>query len=169
MTAREAAMAKSGEGEIPEVDPVAGATPSGLRRRARRARGAFVSGPQLTRNAALFTDLYEITMAASYLRERMTGPATFSLFARKLPRGRSFLVAAGLEDVLNFLQDFHFSDDALSYLDSLDRFDPSFLEFLRDLRFSGEVRAVPEGTVVFQDEPLLEITAPIIEAQLVET
>jgi nicotinate phosphoribosyltransferase len=162
-------MAKSGGGQIPEVDPVAGATPSGFRRRARRARGAFVSGPLLTRDAALFTDLYEITMAASYLRERMTGPATFSLFARKLPRGRSFLIAAGLEDVLNFLRGFHFSDDALSYLDSLDRFDPSFLEFLRHLRFSGEVRAVPEGTVVFQDEPLLEITAPIIEAQLVET
>jgi nicotinate phosphoribosyltransferase len=138
-------------------------------RRPRKARGAFVSGPLLTRDAALFTDLYEITMAASYLRERMHGPATFSLYARQLPPGRSFLVAAGLEDVLNFLRDFRFSDDALSYLDSLDRFDPAFLEHLRGLRFTGLVRAVPEGTVVFQSEPLLEITAPIIEAQLVET
>ncbi len=108
-------------------------------------------------------------MAASYVREGMHGPATFSLFARKLPRGRSFLVAAGLEDVLNFLRDFRFSEDALSYLDSLDCFDPSFLDVLRSLRFTGRVRAVPEGTVVFPDEPLLEITAPIIEAQLVET
>jgi nicotinate phosphoribosyltransferase len=137
--------------------------------RPRVARGTFASGPQLIRDAALFTDLYEITMAASYLREGMRGPATFSLFARKLPRGRSFLIAAGLEDVLNFLRDFRFSDGALAYLDSLDRFDPSFLEFLRRVRFTGDVRAVPEGTAVFSDEPLLEITAPIIEAQLVET
>ena len=139
------------------------------RRRPRKARGAFASGPLLTRDAALFTDLYQLTMAASYLREGMRGPATFSLFVRQLPRERSFLVAAGLEEVLNFLRDFRFSDDALSYLDSLDLFDPMFLEFLRRLRFTGLVRAVPEGTVVFQNEPLLEITAPIIEAQLVET
>ena len=139
------------------------------RRRPRKARGAFASGPLLTRDAALFTDLYQLTMAASYLREGMRGPATFSLFVRQLPRERSFLVAAGLEEVLNFLRDFRFSDDALSYLDSLDLFDPVFLEFLRRLRFTGLVRAVPEGTVVFQNEPLLEITAPIIEAQLVET
>lgn len=139
------------------------------RRRPRKARGAFASGPLLTRDAALFTDLYQLTMAASYLREGMRGPATFSLFVRQLPRERSFLVAAGLEEVLNFLRDFRFSDDALSYLDSLDLFDPMFLELLRRLRFTGLVRAVPEGTVVFQSEPLLEITAPIIEAQLVET
>ncbi|HUM15294.1 MAG TPA: nicotinate phosphoribosyltransferase [Candidatus Nitrosotalea sp.] len=138
-------------------------------RRPRKPRGAFASGPLLIRDAALFTDLYELTMAASYLREGMRGPATFSLFARHLPHGRSFLVAAGLEDVLNFLRDFRFSDDALSYLDSLDLFDPAFLKFLHGLRFSGLVRAVPEGTVVFKNEPLLEITAPIIEAQLVET
>jgi nicotinate phosphoribosyltransferase len=137
--------------------------------RPRRSRGQFASGPQLIRDAALFTDLYEITMAASYLRQGMHGPATFSLFARKLPQGRSFLIAAGLEDVLNFLREFRFSDDALAYLDSLDRFEPSFLEFLRRVRFTGDVRAVPEGTAVFPDEPLIEITAPIIEAQLVET
>ena len=150
-------------------DRIAGVGPAGGGRRARVPRSAFASGPLVIRDAALFTDLYEITMAASYLREGMHGPATFSLFSRKLPRGRSFLVAAGLEDVLNFLRGFRFSDDALSYLDSLDRFDPSFLDFLRRLRFTGEVRAVPEGTVVFPDEPLLEITAPLIEAQLVET
>ena len=146
-------MAKSVEGPI----------------RPKGRRGTFASGPQLIRDAALFTDLYEITMAASYLRQEMRGPASFSLFARKLPPGRSFLVAAGLEDVLNFLRDFRFSNDALAYLDSLDRFEPPFLEFLRRMRFTGDVRAVPEGTVVFPDEPLLEITGPIIEAQLVET
>ena len=139
------------------------------RRRPRTARGAFASGPLLTRDAALFTDLYELTMAASYLREGMRGSATFSLFVRQLPRERGFLVAAGLEDVLNFLRDFRFSDDALSYLDSLDLFDPLFVDALRRLRFTGLVRAVPEGTVIFQNEPVLEVTAPIIEAQLVET
>ncbi|HYL55145.1 MAG TPA: nicotinate phosphoribosyltransferase [Gemmatimonadales bacterium] len=131
--------------------------------------GTFVSGPLALRDAALFTDLYEITMAASYFRERMTGPATFSLFVRRLPPGRSFLVAAGLEDVLAFLEDFRFSSTALEYLRSLQRFDPAFLRYLGELRFTGDVRAVPEGTVVFADEPLLELTAPIAEAQLVET
>ncbi len=138
-------------------------------RRPRTGRGTFASGPLLTRDAALFTDLYQITMAASYLREGMHGPATFSLFARTLPPGRAFLVAAGLEDVLNFLRDFCFSRDGLSYLDALGHFDSGFLEFLRRLRFTGLVRAVPEGTVVFPNEPLIEVTAPIIEAQLVET
>ena len=99
---------------------MSGAPATARRRSGRRrtVRGVFTSGPLLTRDAALFTDLYEITVAASYLRERMHGPATFSLFARKLPPGRSFLVAAGLEDVLNFLRDFRFSEDGLSYLDS---------------------------------------------------
>jgi nicotinate phosphoribosyltransferase len=135
----------------------------------RKVRGAFASGPLLTRDAALLTDLYGITMAASYLREGMRGPATFSVFARHLPPGRSFLVATGLEDVLNFLRDFRFSEDGLAYLDSLDLLEPSVLARLRGLRFTGQVRAVPEGTVVFPDEPLMEITAPIVEAQLVET
>ncbi len=131
--------------------------------------GTFASGPLALRDAALFTDLYEITMAASYFRERMTGAATFSLFVRRLPPGRSFLVAAGLEDVLAFLQGFRFSAAALDYLRSRGRFDEAFLAHLGDLRFTGDVRAVPEGTVVFADEPLLEVTAPIAEAQLVET
>jgi nicotinate phosphoribosyltransferase len=159
------------DAEIPGAHPVAAAPRAAARRtrRTRKARGAFVAGPLAARDAALFTDLYELTMAASYFREGMNGPAAFSLFARKLPRTRSFLVAAGLEDVLNFLRDFRFSEDGLAYLDSLDRFEPAFLDFLRDLRFTGAVRAVPEGTVLFQDEPLLEVTGPIIEAQLVET
>jgi nicotinate phosphoribosyltransferase len=121
------------------------------------------------REAALFTDLYEVTMAASYFREGMRAPATFSLFVRRLPPARSFLVAAGLEDVCRYLESFRFSDAAVEYLRSLGRFEPAFLEFLRGLRFTGEVRALPEGTAVFADEPLVEVTAPVIEAQLVET
>ncbi len=115
------------------------------------------------------TDLYELTMAASYWREGMSADATFSLFVRKLPAARGFLIAAGLEDALGLLEGFEFSDDAIAYLASLGRFEPAFLDFLRGLRFTGEVRAVPEGTAIFPDEPLLEVTAPIIEAQLVET
>jgi nicotinate phosphoribosyltransferase len=134
-----------------------------------KPQGDFVSGPLAVRDAALFTDLYQITMAASYLREGMNGTATFSLFARKLPEGRSFLIAAGLEDILSYLSDFRFSNEAIGYLASLGRFDARFLDFLRGLRFTGEVRAVPEGTAVFTDEPLVEVTAPIIEAQIVET
>lgn len=132
-------------------------------------RGDFVSGPLLARDAALFTDLYEITMAASYFREGMDGESTFSLFVRKLPRRRSFLVAAGLEDVVEYLASLRFSERALAYLDGLGRFDRAFLDFLAGLRFTGSVRAVPEGTVLFADEPLLEVTAPLIEAQIVET
>jgi nicotinate phosphoribosyltransferase len=131
--------------------------------------GDYVSGPLLVRDAALFTDFYELTMAASYVREGMNGPATFSLFVRRLPATRSFLVAAGLEEVLAFLEQFRFSDAALRYLRALGTFDGAFLDLLADLRFTGTVRAVPEGTVLFADEPLLEITAPLIEGQLVET
>jgi nicotinate phosphoribosyltransferase len=131
--------------------------------------GAFVSGPLRTRDAALFTDFYELTMAASYVRERMTGEATFSLFVRRLPATRSFLVAAGLDDVLAYLEQFSFSEAAIRYLRSLRTFDADALDVLTDVRFTGRVRAVPEGTVVFGDEPLLEVTAPILEAQLVET
>ncbi|HXV91238.1 MAG TPA: nicotinate phosphoribosyltransferase [Gemmatimonadales bacterium] len=130
---------------------------------------AFTSGPVALRDAALFTDLYELTMAASYWREGMAGEATFSLFSRRLPATRSFLVAAGLEDALEYLRAFRFSERALAYLATLGCFDPAFLSFLSTVRFTGEVHAVAEGTPMFADEPLLEVTAPIIEAQLVET
>ena len=132
-------------------------------------RGAFVSGPVVTRDAALFTDLYELTMAASYARERMQEQATFSLFVRRLPSHRSFLIAAGLEDVLGYLESFEFSEASLAYLRSLGIFERGFLDHLLGVRFTGSVRALPEGTVFFPDEPILEVTAPILEAQLVET
>jgi nicotinate phosphoribosyltransferase len=134
-----------------------------------RKDGVFVSGPLTTDDAALFADLYELTMAASYFREDMRQRATFSLFVRTLPAARSFLVAAGLEDVLEYLRGFAFTPDALAYLERLGMFDRAFLGYLAGLRFTGTVRALPEGTVVFPDEPLLEVTAPLIEAQLVET
>src|SRR3989442_3517472 len=117
---------------------------------------------------ALLTDLYELNMAASCLRRGMSGPATFSLYARALPPERGFLVAAGLESCLEFLESFSFEEHDLSYLRSIG-FDGETLERFRRLRFTGEIWAVPEGRIVYANEPVLEVTAPIAEAQLVET
>jgi nicotinate phosphoribosyltransferase len=119
--------------------------------------------------SGLGTDLYELNMAASYLRRGMTGPATFSLFVRHLPPERGFLVAAGLQECLGFLERFHFDDDELAWLRGELGFDEQALAAFADLRFTGDVWAVPEGRAVFAGEPLLEVTAPIAEAQLVET
>jgi len=118
---------------------------------------------------ALFTDLYELTMARAYHAERMHQQAVFELAFRKLPQNRNFIIASGFEDVLDFLTSFHFNDDELDYLRVRSEFDKQFLEFLASLRFTGDVYAVPEGTPVFPNEPLLQVIAPIIEAQLVET
>lgn len=117
----------------------------------------------------LFTDLYELTMAASYHGHQISGAATFSLFVRNYPPRRNYFVAAGLEDVLNELEAFSFSDEELAYLRNTGLFKDDFISFLSGLRFSGEVYAMPEGTIFFPNEPVLEITAPIIEAQLLET
>jgi nicotinate phosphoribosyltransferase len=117
---------------------------------------------------ALVTDLYELNMAASYLRRGMVAPATFSLFVRKLPPSRGFLVTGGLESCLSYLESFGFADDELDWLGS-HGFDRATVDRFRRLRFSGDVWAVPEGRVVTANEPLLEVTAPIAEAQLVET
>lgn len=119
--------------------------------------------------SALFTDLYELTMAQSYFRERMSAPATFSLFTRNLPANRGYLVTAGLESVLQYLEMLRFSDDDIDYLRSTAIFADDFLEYLKEFRFTGEVCAMPEGRLQFADEPVLEVTAPIAEAQLVET
>src|SRR5919197_1533421 len=116
----------------------------------------------------LLTDLYELNMAVSYLRRGMTGSATFSLYVRRLPKHRGFLVAAGLEDCLSFLEGFGFDEDDLRYLGTAG-FDDRAIEDLAPLRFDGTVWAVPEGTVVHAEEPILEVTAPIATAQLVET
>ncbi|HEX2272615.1 MAG TPA: nicotinate phosphoribosyltransferase, partial [Acidimicrobiales bacterium] len=119
---------------------------------------------------ALLTDLYELTMVAAYLAEGIAErPATFSLFVRSLPPQRGYLVAAGLEPVLDHLESLHFDDDDLAVLDRLGLFDQPFLDYLAQLRFTGTVRAVGEGAIVFADEPLLEVDAPIGQAQLAET
>jgi nicotinate phosphoribosyltransferase len=119
--------------------------------------------------SGLLTDLYELNMAAAYLRTGMTGPATFSLFVRRLPRQRGFLIAAGLEDCLAFLESFAFTDADLAWLADTQGFTGEDVAAFRRLRFTGDVWAMPEGTAVFADEPFLEVTAPAAEAQLVET
>jgi nicotinate phosphoribosyltransferase len=117
---------------------------------------------------ALLTDLYELNMAASYLRHGMTDPATFSLYVRNLSPERGFLVAAGLEACLDALETFSFVDEDLAYLASIG-FDDAAVSAFRDLRFDGEVWAMAEGRIVFAEEPILEVTASLPVAQLVET
>jgi nicotinate phosphoribosyltransferase len=120
--------------------------------------------------AALLVDLYQLTMAESYFAEGMhERPATFSLFTRRLPESWGYLVAAGLDDALRYLESLAFADDELVYLEETRLFTPAFLSFLAGLRFTGDVRAMPEGTLFFPHEPVLEVTAPVLQAQLVET
>jgi nicotinate phosphoribosyltransferase len=118
---------------------------------------------------ALFTDLYELTMLQSYFDAELDEEAVFSLFVRNLPEQRNYLLACGLEDVLDYLETVHFAEDALAYLRSLDMFSEPFLAWLADFRFRGDVHAVPEGTPVYGNEPILEVVAPIAQAQLIET
>ncbi|HEX2064216.1 MAG TPA: nicotinate phosphoribosyltransferase [Acidimicrobiales bacterium] len=119
---------------------------------------------------ALLVDLYELTMVDAYRREGMASrPATFSLFVRTMPPARGYLVAAGVDDVLAWLEDLRFGAEELAAIERLGMFDGTFLEWLGGLRFTGTVRAVLEGTIVFAHEPILEVEAPIAEAQLAET
>jgi nicotinate phosphoribosyltransferase len=119
-------------------------------------------------NMSLFTDFYELTMCASYFDNGNFEPATFDLFIRRLPENRSYILFAGLEQCLQYLQSIRFNEEQLAYLGT-QGFQSDFLEFLRGFKFTGEVWAIPEGTLAFPNEPLIRVTAPIIEAQLVET
>lgn len=121
---------------------------------------------------ALLTDLYQLTMSAAYHANGRNGPATFELYFRRLPLHRSYLVAAGLEQALHYVSGFRFTADDIRYLRSLETFravDSAFFDFLEQLRFTGDIWAVPEGTPVFPNEPVLQVRAPLIEAQLLET
>ncbi|RMH62907.1 MAG: nicotinate phosphoribosyltransferase [Zetaproteobacteria bacterium] len=120
-------------------------------------------------DSPLVTDLYQLTMVQSYLDHGMTAPAVFEWFVRRLPADRAFLVFAGLQSVLDFLEHLHFSDEELAWLAGTGRFSSRLLDFLRCLRFQGDVHAMPEGSPLFPDEPALRITAPLPVAQLVET
>ena len=119
-------------------------------------------------NMELLTDFYELTMCASYFENKKNEVATFDLFIRRLPLSRSYFVFAGLEQVLLYLENVRFGEEQIEYLRKR-KLSEEFLAYLEDFRFTGEVWAVREGTVVFPDEPLIRVTAPMIEAQLIET
>ncbi len=123
----------------------------------------------LASNSPLLTDLYQLTMLQSYWQHRMDKVAAFELFVRKLPAERAFLVAAGLEQALDFIEQARFTDDELAWIDGCGKFAPGFADWLRGLRFSGDVWAMPEGTVFFPSEPVLRVVAPIAQAQWLET
>jgi nicotinate phosphoribosyltransferase len=123
---------------------------------------------QNEQNMSLFTDFYELTMCASYFDNQKFEPATFDLFIRRRHENRSYLLFAGLEQVLLYLKSVKFTEEHLAYLKK-QGFNQQFLDYLRNFKFTGDVWAVPEGTVAFPCEPLIRVTAPIIEAQLVET
>ena len=125
----------------------------------------MATGPNFT----LLTDLYQLTMAQAYFHERRMGHSTFSLFIRSYPPNRGYFVAAGLQDVLDYLEGFTFESGAIDFLAGQKLFSNDFLKYLSGLRFTGQVWAMPEGRIFFTDEPLLEVTAPIIEAQIAET
>ncbi len=121
---------------------------------------------------ALLVDLYELTMAAAYFEHRIDCRATFELFVRQLPPERAYLVAAGIESALEYLESLRFTGDDIQFLRNQPAFrtvSAEFFDYLKTFRFSGEVLAIPEGSLVFAEEPILQVTAPVLEAQVVET
>ncbi len=120
----------------------------------------------------IVTDLYQLSMAAGYFEQKVHDIATFELSIRKLPKNRTYLITAGLEQALYYLTHIKFSTEAIQFLKKLPMFNhvsQEFFEYLKNFRFSGTVYAIPEGTIAFAEEPLLRVTAPIIEAQIAET
>ena len=131
-----------------------------------------MTSPFARDNSGLLTDLYELTMAAGYFQNDFDARATFELFVRQLPAQRNYLVSAGLEQALDFLQSVRFAPGEIDYLRREPVFRhvrPEFFDYLSQFRFTGDVWAVPEGSIIFANEPLLRVTAPIIEGQLAET
>jgi nicotinate phosphoribosyltransferase len=122
----------------------------------------------MSTSSALFTDFYELTMAQGFWRNRMDRRAVFEMFFRRQPFAGGFSVFAGLETFLENLSSFRFSAEDIEYLESLSMFDPGFLDYLRNFRFSGDIWAMDEGTVVFPQEPLIRVDAGLIEAQIIE-
>ncbi len=121
------------------------------------------------KNMALLTDFYEFTMCAAYFSEKRDEIATFELAVREMPPNRSYLVCAGIEAAVDYLENLRFDPESLNYLEKLGHFDKKFIKFLSNFRFTGELRAIPEGNVLFPNEPIIQVTAPLPEAQLVES
>ena len=123
-----------------------------------------------SRNLTLLTDFYELTMMQGYLNANMANRVVvFDLFYRRNPSGNGYAIAAGLEQAIEYIRNLHFTDEDMGYLNKTGYFDNAFLNTLRDLRFTGDIYAVPEGTVVFPHEPLIKVKAPLFQAQLLET
>lgn len=122
-----------------------------------------------TLNLTLLTDLYEMTMMQGYFKTKNRDVVVFDAFYRSNPCGGGYAICAGLEQVIDYIINLHFSAEDISYLRSLSVFDEDFLDYLKDFRFSGDIYAIPEGTVIFPREPLIKVIAPIMEAQLIET
>lgn len=122
------------------------------------------------RNLTLLTDLYELTMMQGYFEnEDVNQTVIFDMFYRSNPEGNGYAICAGLEQVIDYIKNLHFTEDEIDYLKNLGMFKPAFLEYLRDFRFTGDIYAIPEGTVIFPREPLVKVVAPIMQAQLIET
>ena len=120
-------------------------------------------------NLTLLTDLYQLTMMQGYFKNPTNQVVVFDMFYRKNPCGGGYAIAAGLEQVIEYIKDLHFTYEDVKYLQSLHIFEDDFLEYLRSFHFTGDIYAIPEGTVVFPREPLIKVVAPIMEAQLIET
>lgn len=121
------------------------------------------------RNLTLLTDLYELTMMQGYFKEKSNDIVVFDAFYRKNPSGSGYAITAGLEQIIDYIKNLSFSYDDIDYLRGLHIFSEDFLEYLAGFHFSGDIYAIPEGSVVFPQEPLIKVIAPIMEAQLVET
>lgn len=122
------------------------------------------------RNLTLLTDLYELTMMQGYFEnEDVNQTVIFDMFYRNNPEGNGYAICAGLEQLIDYVKNLHFTEDEIDYLKSLGIFKPAFLAYLRDFRFTGDIYAIPEGTVIFPREPLVKVIAPIMQAQLIET
>ena len=122
------------------------------------------------RNLTMVMDLYELTMSNGYFLEgHEDHMATFEVFFRKIPDNGGFAIFAGLEQVIDYIEDMHFDDEDIEYFRSLNMFDDKFLEFLRTYRFRGDILAFEEGSIIYPNEPILVVNAPLIDAQMVET
>ena len=123
-----------------------------------------------TRNISMMMDLYEMTMANGYFANSDTQPRViFDIFYRKNPDGGGFAIFAGLEQILEYIENMHFTEQDIEYFASLKLFSQEFLDYLKDFRFTGDIYAFPEGTIMYPNEPCVTVVAPLIDAQLVET
>ncbi|MBQ4031132.1 MAG: nicotinate phosphoribosyltransferase, partial [Bacilli bacterium] len=122
------------------------------------------------RNLTMMTDLYELTMSQAYLKQHKENDiAVFDIFFRKNPFNKGYGIMGGLHEVIEFIKQAHFDDEDIEYLRSKNIFDEEFLQYLKGFKFHGDIFAIPDGTPVFANEPVLTVKAPLIEAQIVET